>query len=383
MKIFSILVLATSTFLISCGGKKAKKETTTKQGAQQRPPTRADAFLVKYVTLTDKIEIPGTLVASETTEIHPEIAGRITYLNIAEGKVVGKGTLLAKLYDGDLRARLNSLDVQLKKSEVQLKIAQQSEERSAKLLKIQGISQQDYDISSLNVSNIMADMGIIRAQMNEVRASMTRTNITAPFTGKLGLKMVSSGAFVSPTSTITDITQMSQMKIDFTVPEKYSSQIKMGQVVNFTVEGSDENYTAKVAATESNITENTRSLQIRGSVQGTPTGLIPGKFAKVTLNFQPDTNAIVVPSQAIIPQARGKKVYLLDNGQAKFVDVTTGMRDSANVQIISGLKVGDTVLVTGLLSLKPNGKVVLGKIVNDPNADKGDKSKKSQGAKKP
>jgi membrane fusion protein, multidrug efflux system len=152
--------------------------------------------------------------------------------------------------------------------------------------------------------------------------------------------------------------------------------------VNFVIEGSDKTYTAKVAATESNVTEVTRSLQIRAAVQGEPADLLPGKFAKVTLNFKPDTNSIVVPSQSIIPQARGKKVYLYENGKAKFVDVTTGVRDSANVQILTGLKPGDTVLVTGLLSLRPDSKVVLGKIVNVPSQS-GGASQKPGEAKKP
>jgi membrane fusion protein (multidrug efflux system) len=138
-----------------------------------------------------------------------------------------------------------------------------------------------------------------------------------------------------------------------------------------------------VAATESNIIETTRSLQVRASVQGAPVDLIPGKFAKVTLNFIPDTNALVVPSQAIIPQARGKKVYLYENGKAKFIDVTTGMRDSANVEILTGLKAGDTVLVTGLLSLKPDSKVMLGKIVNvsSPGVLRKNREEKKPGSK--
>ena len=380
--IYSPVIAVLIFFLSACGGKKEKKSTATTQGnAGKNAPIRADAFLVKKVTLTDKIEIPGTLVANEATDIHPEISGRITYLNIAEGKFVSKGTLLAKLYDGDLQARLNSMGVQLKKSEVQLKIAQQSEDRSAKLLKIQGISQQDYDLASLQVSNIMADMGVVRAQMDEIRASMSRTNIRAPFSGRLGLKMVSSGSFVGPATTLTNITQLNQMKIDFTVPEKYSSQIKVGQPVNFVLEGSNNTYTAKVVATGSDVAENTRSLQIRAAVEGEPADLIPGKFARVSLNFKPDTNSLVVPSQAIIPQARGKKVYVYENGKAKFVDVTTGARDSANVQVLTGLKAGDTVLVTGLLSLRPDSKVILGKIVNV--ASQAGASQKAGGAKKP
>lgn len=351
-----LLIAVILNGLTGCDSKEKKQtqSTTDRQSNDSRQmPVRADAFLVKTVTLTDKIDIPGTIVANESTDIHAEASGRITYLNINEGKFVSKGTLLAKLYDGDLQATLNKL-------QVQLQIAEQNEQRSAQLLKIQGISKQDYDASLLNVNNIKADIEI-------TKASITKTEIRAPFSGKLGLKMVSSGAFVSPTTTLTSITQMNQMKIDFTVPEKYSPQIKMGQPVNFILDGSNKSYKAKVVATESNVTQDTRSLQVRAAVQGNDQSeLIPGKFAKVSLGFQPDPNAIVVPSQVIIPQARGKKVYLYNDGKAKFIDVTTGIRDSANVQIVTGLKPGDTVLVTGLLSLRPDSKVILGKIINAP-----------------
>ena len=367
---FSLSFLAIAilfSVLTNCGSKEKKQtQTTTQQTNPRQMPIRADAFLVKTVTLTDKIDIPGTLVAHEATEIHPEASGRITYLNISEGRFVSKGTLLAKLYDGDMQATLNKL-------QVQLQIAEQNEQRSAQLLKIQGISKQDYDASLLNVNNIKADIEI-------TRAGITKTEIRAPFSGKLGLKMISSGAFVTPSTTLTSITQLNQMKIDFTVPEKYSPQIKTGQPVNFTLDGSNKTYTAKVIATESNITENTRSLLVRAAVQGDQSDLIPGKFAKVSLGFQPNPNAIVVPSQAIIPQARGKKVYLYDNGKAKFIDVTTGARDSANVEIVTGLKPGDTVLVTGLLSLRPDSKVILGKIINSPASGS---SNKVEQAKKP
>jgi membrane fusion protein (multidrug efflux system) len=176
--------------------------------------------------------------------------------------------------------------------------------------------------------------------------------------------MVSLGAYVSSATTLSTISQMDQMRIDFTVPEKYSREISTGQYVNFKVEGQQKNYTARVIATESNISQDSRTLLIRAVVQGDNSGLVPGNFAKVTLNFEPDNNAIVIPTQAIIPQARGKKVYVFNNGKARFVDVTTGIRDSSSVQITSGLKAGDTILVTGLLAVKPDGPVVLGKVIN-------------------
>lgn len=310
----------------------------------------ADAFIVKPKLLLDNIEIPGTIVSNEATEIHPEVAGLITGIYFKEGAYVSKGALLVKLNDADLQA-------QRRKLLVQLQVAKQNEERSAQLLKIQGISKQDYEAVSLQVTNVNADLAVVQTQIE-------KTNIRAPFSGKLGLRMVSVGAYVSPTTVISTMSQPNQLKIDFTVPERYTNQISYGKFVNFKVDGSDRTYAAKVMATESNITQDTRTLQVRAAVQGTTAGLVPGNFASVTLDFKPDPNAIVIPTQAIIPQARGKKVYLYKGGIAKFIDVTTGIRDSADIQITSGLKIGDTVLITGLLAIKPDAKVMLGNVVN-------------------
>ncbi|HYO20877.1 MAG TPA: efflux RND transporter periplasmic adaptor subunit, partial [Flavisolibacter sp.] len=345
-----------SLIIVSCGDSDRKKEAAQQQqrGGSQRPPVRAEAITVSTSTLLDNIEIPGTIVANETTEIRPEVAGLITRIYFKEGSYVSRGATLFKLNDADLQA-------QLRKLQVQQRIARQNENRSAELLKIGGISRQDYDAAQLQTSNTSADIAIIQTQI-------AKTVIRAPFSGKIGFRMVSVGAYVSPTTVMTTLSQTSDLKIDFTVPEKYIPQIKPGQFVNFTAEGLDKKFTGRIVASESNIAETTRTLQVRAAVQGDAAGLTPGGFAKVTLNFEPDPNAIVIPTQAVIPQARGKKVYLYQNGVAKFVDVETGVRDSATVQITKGLKVGDTVLLTGLLSLRPEGKVILAKLNGKPMA---------------
>jgi membrane fusion protein (multidrug efflux system) len=364
----SIFVLSSLiiTLISSCNSDKKEEAQQQQKGAggSARPPVRADAYIVHTKILLDNIEIPGTLVANEATDIHPEVAGRITGIYFKEGAYINRGALLVKLNDADLQA-------QKRKLQVQLQVARQNENRSAQLLKIQGISRQDYETVALQVTNANADLAVVETQIE-------KTNIRAPFNGKLGLRMVSLGAYISPATTLTTISQTSMMKIDFTVPERYIPQVNLGQYLNFKVEGNNRNYTARVAATESNITQETRTLQVRATVQGDQTGLVPGNFAKVTLDFKPDPNAIVVPTQAIIPQARGKKVYVFDNGIAKFVEVTTGLRDSANVQITSGLKAGDTVLVTGLLTLKPDGKVILGRVINSPDQQNQKKTNSSR-----
>jgi membrane fusion protein (multidrug efflux system) len=340
----AIILIATS-----CNSDR-KKEAAAQEKAPPRPPANVDGYIVQTKILSESIEIPGSIVADQSTEIHPEISGRIINLNVREGAYVGKGSVIAKLYDADLQA-------QRRKLEVQLKMAQQTEDRYNQLQKIGGISKQDYDVTALQVSNIRADLSIIQTEI-------AKTVVRAPFSGKLGLKEVSTGAYITPASIITTIQKTSGLRIDFNVPEKYTSLIKKGQYVNFTVGGSERSYSAVVAATESAIAEATRSLTIRALVKGDATGLVPGGFAKVKLSFAPNEAALMIPTQAIIPQARGKKVYVYKNGQAEFVDVVTGVRDSSNVQITEGLAKGDTVIVTGLLGLKPEAKVSIKKIIN-------------------
>ncbi|HMK24418.1 MAG TPA: efflux RND transporter periplasmic adaptor subunit [Chitinophagaceae bacterium] len=358
-----LIVSFTLLLLAACGSKEKKDTVSSKQaGPVKQPPLPVEAMVVSFRELSADIEIPGSLMANESTEIHPETSGRLVLLNIKEGALVGKGTLLAKLYDGDMQARLKSLDVQLKKSEVQLKIAQQSEDRSSKLLKIQGISQQDYDLALLQVNNIMADMEIIRAQTGELRANMTKLNVYAPYSGKLGLKNVSPGAYITPSTIITTISQVSQLKLQFDVPEKYGAVIKKGQQVDFTIDGTQKNFTATVLATEDAITEDTRSLTVRALVKGTDPDLIPGAFAKIKIVMGKNENALMIPNNSIVPQGRKKLIYLFKNNKAISTEITTGVRDSTNIQVLTGLNKGDTVITTGLLFLRPNSDVKITKV---------------------
>ena len=343
LSLFIILVLS------ACGSTDKKEAEKTKQDGAAKPPAlQVEASIVKSQSISDNIEAGGSILPFESTEIHPEISGRVVVLNVREGSFVGKGSLLAKLYDGDLQA-------QLKKLQVQLNIAHQSENRSAQLLKIQGISQQDYDLSLLNVNNIKADMEI-------VRAAISKTVILAPFSGKLGLKNISPGAFITPSTVITTIGQVSQLKLQFTVPEKYGSQIKNGQDIQFSVDGSPNTYHAAVSATEVSIEENTRSLSIRAIVKGQDQFLVPGSFAKVLIVLGKNENAIMIPSGAVMPQGRKKLIYLYKAGKAVPSEITTGVRDSSNVQVVTGLINGDTVITSGLLFLKPGTDIKLSKI---------------------
>ena len=335
-------------FFAACKRKDANKAAAAASQPSGPPVSKVEGYIVKTTPVADNLELPGSLIANEETAINPEISGRLVYLNKSEGRGVGKGTLLAKIYDGDLVAQLNKL-------KVQVQVAQQTTKRYEELLKINGISQQEFDLAKLNINNLNADINI-------VRSNIMRTEIRAPFSGTLGLKNISPGAYVTPQTIITTIRQNSQLKLDFTLPEKYSNKVKVGQLVSFSSEGNTKNYNARIIASESGVSEASRSLQVRAMVINNDSKLLPGQFVKVKTTFDPDPDAIMIPSQAVIPQARGKKVAVYRNGIASFENVITGIRDSSNVQITNGLKAGDTIITTGLMSLKPNGKVELNKI---------------------
>ncbi|MDZ4749029.1 MAG: efflux RND transporter periplasmic adaptor subunit [Saprospiraceae bacterium] len=342
-----IIILLSFSGLLFC---KEKDGMPTNQGA---PPPVQKALIVQTLIATAQplsadIEVPGTILANETAEIHPEVSGRLVQLNIKEGTNVSVGALLAKLNDGDLQA-------QFRKLEVQLKIAEQTEKRQAELVKIQGISQQEYDLSLLSVLNIKADMDIIRE-------SIRKTEIRAPFGGRLGLKNVSPGAYVTPSSVLTTISQVSSLKIQFNVPERYGAQLKPGLPVSFSIDGTSKTFTATVIASEISIDENTRSLAVRALIKQKDPALIPGAFAKVKIVLGKNNEALMVPNSSIIPSGRKKLLYVYEGGKAMMKEVTTGVRDSTNIQVLTGIKPGDTVITSAMLFLRPGLAVELAKI---------------------
>jgi membrane fusion protein (multidrug efflux system) len=321
--------------LVACKG---KKDDAKKNAAPQA--AIVDVVIAGTQSLSNTVEANGSVVANETLEIHPEISGRLTYLNVPDGGRVNAGTVLAKINDADLQAQLN-------KSKVQLALAQTTEQRLNKLIAIKGINQADYDIALNNVNNIKADIELIKAQLD-------KTVVRAPFSGVLGLRPISPGAFVTPTSILATLQQSDKVKIDFTVPELYSSIIKKGGTVRVVTNDSAKR-TATVIATEADINTSTRNLKIRAILNGNP--LSPGTFVKVLLDAGSKNNSIVIPTNAIIPDATSKKLVVVKGGKGKFVDVQTGLRTASGVEIVKGINVGDTVVVTGVLFVKPNAAV--------------------------
>jgi membrane fusion protein (multidrug efflux system) len=334
----SLILIALFGFLVACKEKKGAAPAQRRGGALD-----VDGFIVLPHSVSEDVEVPGSLLPMEETQIKAEVSGRIVQLNIQEGTSVKRGDLLVKLFDADLQASLRKL-------QVQLEINQKTVDRQRDLLAINGISQQDFDLSALAVDNLKADI-------ETTKIAISKTEIRAPYDGKLGLRNVSLGAYVSPSDIITSIRQASQLKLEFAIPEKYAKNISVGYQVKFRTDGGSKDHSAKVIATEGSVDQATRTLRVRALVRQIDNELVPGVFAKVNLQLGFNAAALMVPTQAILPGARSKQVVLLRKDSAFFSVVETGVRDSSYIQILRGVKSGDTVVTTGLMSIRPKAKL--------------------------
>jgi membrane fusion protein (multidrug efflux system) len=345
LKLSRFLICISIVFsLFSCHSGNNNKDSL-KKGA-----TAFEGYVIKPIVVDEIISLTGSLKPFEETVLMPEVSGRVVMINLPEGKFVKQGTLLVKLYDDDLQA-------QLLRSQTQLQIVEQTEKRQAELIKINGISQSDYDQTILQVHSYKADIEVLKVQVR-------KTEILAPYDGVIGLRNISMGAEVSPGLALATIREIYRLKLDFNVPEKYSSQIKTGMKANFIVEGSDNKYKATIMATEEGIDENTRNLKVRSVVENNNAILIPGAFANVFLKLNENKHALMVPTQAIIPQERNKSIIVAKNGKAVFIKVKTGVRQASMIEILNGVEEGDTVATTGILFLKPGATLKFSKVNN-------------------
>ena len=310
---------------------------------KEKPQKKVAAIIAKPSLLIDEISVSGSLQAYETVDLKNEVAGRIVSINLPEGKFVKSGMLLVKLFDDDLQSTL-------KKLQSQLSIQQEIYKRQSELLKVNGISQNDYEMTGLQLNSLKADI--------EVEKTMIRkTEVRAPFDGIIGLRNVSVGAIITPSTLLATIRTANKLKLDFFVPEKYSSELKAGMKVKFTMSNGNKLYDATVIATEDGIDDATRNLKVRAIVNSQSKDLISGGFANIHLRLNEKVDAILIPTQAIIPQEENKIVIVANHGKAKFILVKTGIRKASAVEITVGIQAGDTIVTSGLMFIKEGLKL--------------------------
>ena len=306
-----------------------------------------NAAIVRPQVLVDEIPIIGSHLPDEEVNLSFETSGKITDINFEEGTHVTKGQLLAKVNDRPLQAQLQRLVAQLK-------LAEDRVFRQDALLKRDAVSKEAYEQVKTELATLNADIELVRAQIEQ-------TELRAPFDGIIGLRQVSVGTYASPSTIVAKLTKIAPLKLEFSVPESYAKDVKVGTSLNFNLTGSLNKYEAQVYARESSLDPETRSLTIR-ALYPNPSGIMPGRYASITLRKQEFENALAIPSEAIVPEMGKDKVFLYKNGKAEPVDIVTGIRTEALVQAVAGLSEGDTVIISGTQQLRTGMAVTIDNI---------------------
>lgn len=321
----------------------ADKMSVGKKGGKKI--LNVNARIIKPQLLTDEILISGSLLPDEQVDLSFETSGKIIAINFEEGSKVSKGQLLAKVNDRQLQAQLQRLVGQLK-------LAEDRVFRQNALLERDAVSKEAYEQVKTELSTLNADIEI-------VKANIALTELRAPFDGVIGLRQVSVGSYASPTTIVAKLTKVSPLKIEFGVPERYANQVKKGTNLTFSMPGELNTFNAKVYATEASVAQATRTLSIRALYPNSNGAILPGRYASIQLKKDEIPNALAVPSEAIVPEMGKDKVFLYRSGKAEPVEVVTGIRTEAQVQILKGLVPGDTIITSGTLQLRTGLPITL------------------------
>ncbi|MEJ7779186.1 MAG: efflux RND transporter periplasmic adaptor subunit [Daejeonella sp.] len=345
--VFTLLVLFFGAFVAYRIKANSQKDDPGARGGRAGgspgAPVPVNGIIVRSTNFTNSLSVTGSIEANEQIEIRSEVSGIIKGLYFKEGSTVRKGQALLKINDIELQA-------QLSQALTREKLASETEYRAGMLLKKEAISKEEYDIA-------LADKRALQAASQLIRAQISRTVVVAPFSGKIGLRTVSSGGYLTPSMVVASLISTDPVKVIFSVPEKYAQQMRTGAEIEFTVAGSEKNYRARVYAIEPGISVSSRTLQIAARAANPSGDLLPGSFSKVDVPLATITDALLIPSEAIVPVERGKKVFVSRNGKATEVLIETSNRTEKEVLVISGLSVGDTLLTTGIMALKPDSPV--------------------------
>lgn len=341
--VYSLLIIGFGAFVTYRIIANKSKSEDQKGKSDKKSTMNVTGIVVKTESFDNTLSLSGSIEANEHVEIRSEVSGIVESINFKEGTTVSAGQLLFKVNDVELRA-------QLSQANTKQNLAAENERRAKLLLQKEAISQEEYDVAR-------AEYASTKAQSQLIKAQIAKTAVRAPFSGKIGLRSISKGTYITPAILVANLVNIGKLKITFSIPEKYANQVKNNTILNFGVSGSTEKYSATVYAIEPAVEVATRTLQVRAIAENRDGKLLPGTFANVELPLDVIKDAIVVPTQAVIPVQNGKKVFISDFGKAKEIMVETATRTDASLLILSGLKAGDTVITSGVMSLKNDAPV--------------------------
>lgn len=339
----SLFITSVCSLLVSSCGSRSN-DPSPKSGSSTAS-VEVNGVVVRPQELDNIVRSSGRVLSSESVDLVAEAAGRIEAITFAEGAYVHKDDLLVKINDDDLQA-------QLRKTELQIQLATEQEKRQEHLFKSDGISKEEYEIALNQVNTLKADR-------DNLIASIRKREVRAPFDGFIGLRYVSVGGYVSQTTRIASIQKTNPVKVDFAIPEKYAGKVAVGDLVHFSNDETKLQFTGRLYAIEPKIDPAMGTLQLRAICENKSRKIFPGAYVQIELQLKQITNALMVPTQAIIPVLKGQTVLVRKNGVVVSVPVKTGLRTATDVQITDGLTAGDTVITTGIMQLRPGMPVTV------------------------
>ena len=351
-RIFNILAMS----LIIAAFSACKDKTANTNGNRGGGVMEADYVVVKAAGVANSISISGTLLPAETAMLSAQGSGKVIEIYFEEGQKVNKGQLLVRLDSREWMA-------QQKLMEAELETAQNDLARKQELADIKGVSVAALDDAQLKISSI-------KASKTEIDVKLDYASIRAPFSGTIGLRNVSEGAYLSPGAPVAQLVQTDPIKLEFNVPEKYATQVAVGQKVSFTIAGNRATFSGTVYAMEPAISANSRTLKIRAKVPNKDGELIPGAFAEISLGLDSIPDGLMIPTDAIVPRLNNQLVYKIVNGKAQEAEIVTGIRTPHTIQAVSGLSANDTIMISGLLQVRTGLPVKAGNEFSLESLDK-------------
>ena len=298
-----------------------------------------EATKVAMQALPQTITAVGSLRSDESITVRPEVAGRISAILFKEGQHVGKGMTLIRLDPA-----INAAEVQ--QARANLKLAKSKYDRAVELSQRNFISGQAKDEAENNLR-------VAEAAVALVEARLAKMEIKAPFSGVIGLRVVSVGDYVKEGADVVNLESVDPLKVDFRVPEIYMRQVQVGQTLSVSLDAlPGKSFDGKVFAINPLVDAAGRAVVIRAIVGNPDTSLRPGMFARVKLITRDEKEALVVPEQAIVPQGDEQYVFRIVDGKVARVKVELGQRREGKVEIVKGLDANDVVVTAGQLKLR-------------------------------
>ncbi|MDX1643685.1 MAG: efflux RND transporter periplasmic adaptor subunit [Thermoanaerobaculia bacterium] len=308
-----------------------------------RVPVRIET--VRAMPLEERLNATGTVLPNEAVEVVSEIAGKVEAILFEEGARVASGAVLVRLDRSTLEAERD-------RAAHRHSLLLRQEERQRRLLGEGLISTEEYDFTA-------GELAVARADLELREALLDKAEIRAPFAGRVGLRLVSPGSYVSSQTRVTTLQQLDPVKVEFSIPESYARDVEAGDRIRFRVQGIDDRFEGEVYAREPAIDPETRGLRLRARAANPDGRLIPGAFAEIELTIRSVDEALAVPSIAVLPEMGGKKLFVLEDGRAVARPVQTGIRTTDRVEIVDGLAPGERIIVSNVARLSSGTEVRL------------------------